>query len=596
MTMERGETKPLFGLRISSLTALNITQFLGALNDNIFKLLIGYFLIDIHGIASTQKILAGAGGVFVIPFLLFLSSAGTLADRFSKSRIIVFTKALEVFIVAFAIWTFTLNSTIASFIVLFFMATQSAIFGPSKYGIIPEIVEQENISKANGLLTSFTFLACIIGTFFASFLTQITGRNFILTSIFCLGISVLGLASSFLIRKTPSAGSEKKFTPWFFWDVYQTIRKVSAEPSLVAAIFASAFFLFLGAFFQLNMIPYAIHALGLSDIEGGYLFLVTALGIGIGSVVAGYISGKQVELGLVPIGALGVIFNCFFIDAVGDNLYFVIPIVFFMGFFGGIYVVPLDSFIQFSSPNILRGQVVAAANFLSFVGVFLASLLLFFLSEVLDVPPNTGFSILGGITLVVIALFSYQFYDYLARFVAMTISRLRFSMEIFGSDGAADHPVVYLSEYKAWNDSLLFMGSQRRRMRIFVDAEQEAVRPWLKFLYRLLRIVFIPEVESIHRNAKCAKKITKWLSKGFSICILIEPERFDVESARLAEFFRTFITDVDYSLIPVTIHKGEKEKHARFFARASRIFRTPAEVTFHSPILSERIESNAQID
>ena len=342
--------------RFSSFTYLNVTQFLGALNDNIYKLLIVYFFIQLEGIEYSHQILATTGATFVIPFLLFSAISGTLADRFSKRDVIVITKILELVIMGLAVCAFAFQSKWGSYAILFMLATQSAIFGPSKYGIVPELVASEKISKANGLMTSFTFLAIILGTFLASFLIQITGRNFIICSIFCTFIALVGLYTSFCIEPTPPSGSEKKFQVFFLRQIFQTLKLARQEVSLLPAMCGSAFFLFVGAFTQLNIIPFAIQSLHLSDVEGGYLFFLTALGIGTGALVAGKISGRIVELGLVPIGALGISICAFLLDIYSSHLLVVIPLVTLLGVFGGIYEIPLDSYIQVASPEIPRSN------------------------------------------------------------------------------------------------------------------------------------------------------------------------------------------------------------------------------------------------
>ena len=201
--------------RFSSFTYLNFTQFLGALNDNIYKLLIVYFFIQLEGIQYSHQILATTGATFVIPFLLFSAISGTLADRFSKRDIIVTTKILELVIMGLAVCAFAFQSKWGSYAILFLLATQSAIFGPSKYGIVPELVSSEKISKANGLMTSFTFLAIIFGTFLASFLIQVTGRNFIISAIFCTFIAIVGLVTSFGIEPNASFRFRKKVSILF---------------------------------------------------------------------------------------------------------------------------------------------------------------------------------------------------------------------------------------------------------------------------------------------------------------------------------------------------------------------------------------------
>ncbi|MCB1136375.1 MAG: MFS transporter, partial [Chlamydiia bacterium] len=345
------QLRSFFTRQCSSLTYLNVTQFLGAMNDNIFKLVIAYYLIDIQGAKNSETILATAGAVFVLPFLLFSASSGTLADRWSKRNIIVSAKFLEVLIMALGIWAFQVESPMGCYVILFLMATQSAYFGPSKYGIVPEIVTSDRISKANGLLTMFTFLAIIVGTFLASFITQVSGRDFIIAAMLCTCVALAGFISSFYISYTPPAGSDKKLNPLVPYVIYSTLKKASERHCLLTAAFGSAYMMFIGAFFQLNIIPFAMQCLHLSDVEGGYLFLLTALGIGTGSVLAGKLSGRFVELGLVPFAGIGIILCYFGIDYYSESLSAAIILTLLVGVFGGIFVIPFDTFIQVTSPN-----------------------------------------------------------------------------------------------------------------------------------------------------------------------------------------------------------------------------------------------------
>lgn len=144
---------------------MNISQFLGVINDNVFKFLTVFLLIDIQGVEASSSILFWVGTVYVLPFLLFSSAAGVLADKFSKQKIIVALKAVEVLTTALAIFAFWLESAWACYALLFLLSLHSAAFGPSKYSIIPEIVSHEKISKANGLITSFTYLGVIVVLF-----------------------------------------------------------------------------------------------------------------------------------------------------------------------------------------------------------------------------------------------------------------------------------------------------------------------------------------------------------------------------------------------------------------------------------------------
>lgn len=577
-----------FSFKFSSFTYLNVTQFLGALNDNIYKLLIVYFFIQLEGMEYSHEILATTGATFVIPFLLFSALSGTLADRFSKRDIIVTTKILELVIMGLAVCAFAFQSKWGSYAILFLLATQSAIFGPSKYGIVPELVSKEKISKANGLMTSFTFLAIIMGTFLASFLIQITHRNFIISAIFCTFIGLIGLVTSFAIEPTPPSGSNKKFEFFFLKEIYHTLKLAREEVSLLPAMLGSAFFLFLGAFTQLNIIPFAVQSLQLSDIQGGYLFFLTALGIGTGALIAGKISGKIVELGLVPFGALGISIAAFCLDLFSHHLIAVIPLVTILGVCGGLFEIPLDSYIQVASPRQSRGQMVAATNFMSFIGVLCASALIYLNSEVFGLESDKGFVLIGLLTFMVMIAYTIEFFDYVTRFVASILSKLHFTTSFTGLENIPDCPTLYVCTHRAWNDTLLLLGAQRRRMRFFIQKEQSHPSNWTLYLYKLLRIVFIPNIEPLVENPACLKAIEESLNKGYSVSIFIES--FDVES-EVAKWHQTapfnqILEKGRYPIIPVTIEKGLKLPVFPWFKRFQRKIHVPASVCFGAVLFS----------
>lgn len=564
---------------------LNVTQFLGALNDNIFKLLIAFFLIQQLGTDSSYMIFATTGAIFVLPFLLFSSNSGTLADRFSKRNIIVFTKILELLVMSMGLLAFAFESVIFSYVTLFMMATQSAIFGPSKYGIIPEIVNIEKIPTANGLMTSFTFLAIIIGTFLASFITEITDRNFILAALMCTMISLAGVMMSFGIEYTPPSGSIKRLNIKF-WDVFKTIKTSLHVPSLLPAILGSAFFLFLGAYVQLNIVPFAMESLGLTDYQGGYLFLLTALGIGSGAMLAGRISGKSVELGMVPTAAAGITVCLFLIDYFSTSLAAVIPLILITGILGGIFQIPLDSFIQVASPPDSRGQVIAATNFLSFLGVLLASGLLYFISGILGLGADKGFSVLGVLAGGVAIYFAFQFFDYVSRFVGMILSKLHFSTTRVGEENIPSEPALYICRHTDWNDTLLMLGSQRFRMRFFIQNEQKH-KGWMKRLYKLLRIVFIPEVETLSDDPDGIRSIGKILKSGISVCIFVENIAIEEEIDIIlnSPLFQEVLRENQTQVVPVTIEKGTKPNNSGLFSIIVKKLHIPACLTFGKGIV-----------
>lgn len=572
--------KELLNKRLSSFTYLNITQFLGALNDNIFKLLAVYFLISLSSFENSHFILSATGAIFVVPFLLFSSTSGMLADRFSKRNIIVLTKILELLVMTFGVLAFAYESKVGAYLTLFLLATHSALFAPSKYGIVPEIVTNDRISKANGLMTSFTFLAIILGTFFASFITEITGRNFILASLLCTVISLAGVMTSFGIEYTSPSGSQKKLNVHIFGEIINTLKFAKNFPSLLACILGSAFFLFVGAFIQLNIIPFAVESLQLSDVQGGYLFLLTALGIGTGSLIAGKISGKTVELGLVPIGLIGITIGLFFIDFLSNSLVAVIPLVVALGMFGGLYEVPLDAYIQVASPADSRGQFVAATNFMSFVGVLCASVSVYVITEFMGLKADKGFTFLGILTAIMSVIYGFLFFDYFARFMGTIFCRLRFNTVFEGVEEIPANPAIYVCRHTAWNDTLLMLGAQRRRMRFFIEEEQDHTK-WFKRFYKMLKVVLIPSIEPLEKNENCLTEIKKTLEKGISVCIFAEEANLDEKIEKLLHSysFKEIVNGSDVVILQVEIHKGERNKvTSRFFSWINKL-RVPAFVS-----------------
>ena len=399
---------------------LNIAQFLGVVNDNAFKFLILFLFIDLKGVEHSSEILFWVGVVYVLPFLLFSSAAGVLADRISKQKMIIFIKSTEVILMILGIFAFISKNEIASYSLLFFLSIHAAVFGPPKYSIIPELVPINHIPRANGLITSFTYLGIIMGTFLASALARITGRNFPLAAGACAIIALLGFISSLFIPKTEPKRSKKKINPLFAYEIYQTLRNAKRIPLLLPAIFGASSFLFVGAFFQLNVIPYAIESLELTEVGGGYLFLLTAIGIALGAIVAGKLCKNRIDLGLACLSGIVLSALLFLIGEVSHPFILVLLFLFFLGVCGGMYIVPMESFIQTSSLEQKRGQIIAANNFLSFCGVLIAPMLIYLFNGILHLTSAQGFMVASILILVFVLVItshlSGYFFSFLNRF------------------------------------------------------------------------------------------------------------------------------------------------------------------------------------
>lgn len=501
-----------------SLYLLNATQFLGALNDNIFKLLIIFLLINLQGAEYANSILAYAGFWFVVPFLLFSSAAGVMADRISKRPIIVAMKVVETVIMALAVWAIYKQSALFCYILLFCMGMQSAIFGPSKYGIIPELVDSRKVSKANGLLSAFTYLAIILGTFLASFITKITSKNFTIASSFCVVVAILGFFTSLGIKKTPAKGTKKLINPFFPYEIYQSLKISYEVPHLVTAIFGAAFFLFIGAFTQLNIIPFAIQSMGLDETGGGFLFLATAIGIAMGASFAGKISKDKVEIGLSCIASFFLAIFFFLLSLCSFSLILVIINLIFLGFCGGVLLVPFDSFIQVESPDKHRGRIVAANSFLSFFGVLLAAIFIFLLGSGLDLSAKSAFTIMGILTLVFSIFISGRLAALFFPFLSQKFLLRYYALQV--ATPTPEKKSVLILQKGSWLD-ILILFSFLPNLRILRPSKYLRQFPYFNFLFN--NIHRTPVKSDPDKTLSEAFKKAKKRTKADHLCLYISP-------------------------------------------------------------------------
>jgi len=384
--------------KISSFTILNAIQFCAAINENLFKLLSAYFLIYVLGEKSADSIMEKVGMIFILPFLLFSSLGGIFADRFSKNRMIIITRSLELTCLLFALFFFTNSLYTSAYILLFFMATFSAIFGPCKYGIIPELTAPSKLLYANSIIASFTYIGIIIGTALPSLVVWITDNNYKIALLSSVFLAIIGLFLSFFLPKTPVENKEKTFRIFIYMELIDGLKQMWKIPSLFSAAFAFSYFLFIGGFVQLNLIPYSIHILGLSDIAGGYFFLITALGLGLGSFLTHTISKEKIHLKFVPFSGMGIsLILCLFIFT-ASFWQLVAILLFILGFLGGILIVPPQAFILFASPKEDRGRNFATANFFSF------AFALYLLNTLLALNPAQSFFVIGIVNFVVMLI------------------------------------------------------------------------------------------------------------------------------------------------------------------------------------------------
>lgn len=377
--------QPADNLRSRTFLGLLVAQFLAAFNDQAIHASSMFFAINTNAMSKDTAI-SLMPILFYAPWALFCTLAGYLADRYSKWNSLVFWKFAEIAITAVAVlgfWLGTHGAAFGPYLVLstvFLMGTHSAFFVPAKYGAMPEILQPHMLSRGNGLLESLSFLAVILGTVLGGVLSQVFRGEEYYIGLILVGLAVIGALASLLMRRMPAANPHRPFPPYLYQPLWQSIRSLLRSRPLALAVIGIAFFTFIVAFMRSTMymhgqtrVPPWDEALT-SEVVG-----MVALGIGLGSPLVGFLSGGKVELGMVPIGALGMITATLIAALALDRLPALVVCITMIGFFTGFYIVPLFTLLQYRAPKTSKGDAIATSNFINVTGAIIASVLFFLL-------------------------------------------------------------------------------------------------------------------------------------------------------------------------------------------------------------------------
>lgn len=571
---------------------LNVTQFCGAFNDNALKLLMIFFLITLKGPSQAGTVSAVAGAVLVVPFLVFSSFSGVLADRFSKQRIIVTLKVVEIVVTSLGTLAFLYKSEVGLYAVLFLMGTHSALFAPSKYGVVPELVSKDQLSKANGLMESFTYLAVILGTVIASLLVEMTAANYLFSACFCIGIAVVGLIAASQIPPTKPVGTDTPFSIFFIRDVVASVKEIRSDRELLLAVLGTSYLMFLAAFTQINLIPYGMQTLGLIQEQSGYLFLIAALGIGAGSLIAGKLSGRCVEFGVVPIGAIGLTAAAIALQFAPPLLSSVLPVILVLGLSAGLFIIPLQAFIQLRSPDDKRGEILAASVFLNWVGVLMAAGITYVFSVHQTVSAGQGFMVMGVLTLVLTLITLKILPDFLVRFLGLILTRLCYWIKIIGAENIPlTGPALLVSNHVSWVDVLLINATQQRRIR-FVMERRVYENRFLNPLFRLMQVIPVSSEDGPKKLTAFFKETRAALDDGYLVCIFAEGSI--TRNGLLNEFrpgFERILKGSNHPIIPVYIGGiwGSifSYAHGKLLSRLPMKLPYPVIILFGAPLSSD---------
>ncbi len=570
--------------------SLFATQFQGAFSDNVLKNLVIFMLVAMNlTLAEKHRIGELVGALFSLPFILFSMAGGYLADRYSKRTISIGTKLFEILVMLLALAGLMGERMPVLLFCVFLMGMQSAFFGPSKYGLLPELLPEKRLSWGNGLLELGTFTAIILGTVAAALMAEhFRGQHFTSGAILIL-LAAVGLTTSLGITRVPAADPHRKFHANFLKSLLSQIRSWRRDRPLILAALGNMYFNFLGALLLLNVFFFGADVLKVGEAQIGWLNAALAVGIGLGSVAAGYLSGGKIEYGLVPLGVAGISAICLLLAAPGLSMRTTLVRLTLLGFAGGFFIVPVCALLQHRPDKSKKGEVLAAANLLSFVGVFLASGMHYLLAETAGLSPSQIFLFSGGLTLAGTIYVIGLLPDSLLRFVLWALTRTIYRIHIMGRDNIpAKGGALFVCNHVSMVDALLLLASTDRQVRFMMFRDYYEL-PYIKPFARILGVIPISSEQRPRDMIRSLRTASDAMRAGEVVCIFAEGQITRI--GHMLPFRRGFeriMKDVNAPIIPVALdgvwgsifsfYKG------RFLWKIPRRIPYPVTVNYGNPL------------
>jgi len=574
---------------------LFLTQFQGAFSDNVYRTLamfifIGMTLPQFAGDSRTLR-MALVGALFALPFILFSMAGGYLADRFSKRSVAIGTKIAEIFIMGLALLALALNEPILLLATVFLMGAQSAFFGPTKYGLLPELLPEKKLSWGNGLLELGTFLAIVGGTIGGGWLFEIFKGSHVWTGVILVVLAMLGTGWSLGIDRVPAADPAKQWRVNFLADLWGQLGTIRRDRVLTLAVFGNTYFFFLAALIQ----QYAIYAYGkdLLQLREGqitsYLMSAIAIGIGVGSLAAGYLSGNKIEYGLIPLGSLGMTAFGAFLAQPGRELTGVIAGLVLYGFFAGFFIVPIAALIQHRPDPKEKGAIIAASNLLSFVGIFGAAGIFYFLADVLHLNPRQVFLTTTLLTLTATIYMLWLLPSAFLRFLLWIATHTVYRVRVNGRDNIpAKGGALFVCNHVSFVDALLLIAATDRHVR-FMMLKSYYELPYVKPFARALGVIPISSEQRPRDLLKSLQTASDAIKNGHVVCIFAEGQITRI--GQLLPFRRgleRIMKEVDAPIVPIaldgvwgSLFSFEKR---RFIWKLPHRIPHPVTVSFGSPL------------
>jgi len=517
------------------------TQALGAFNDNAFRqgmiVLIGFHLGLSVEAASTYAMIAPA--IFILPFFLFSASAGQIAEKFEKTRLIRYVKLFEIGAMLLAVYAFHAHQVTLLFVVLFLMGLHSTVFGPIKYAILPQALKPEELVGGNGLVEMGTSIAVLLGMMAGGSLMALGDFGATAASILVVGIAVTGYLASRAIPPAPATAPDLEFNFNAASETVRVMRYVARNRTVFNAVLGISWFWFFGTVFTAQLPGYTQVFLGGGESVLNLTLALFSVGVGVGSLLCERLSGHKVEIGLVPFGSIGM--TVFAVD-----LYFARPLAstlhglgmggFLMapgswrlvldltliGLFAGLYIVPLFALVQSRTERSELSRVIAGNNILNALFMVLAAGLGLGLTALGFSVPQIFLTV--AILNALVAIYIYTLVpEFLMRFLSWILIKTLYRIETEGLEKVPDEGAALLvCNHVSFMDPLIVMGVVRRPIR-FVMYYKIYNIPLLNFIFRTAKAIPIAgRKEDAALLDAAFDEVDRALAQGELVCIFPE--------------------------------------------------------------------------
>ncbi len=548
-----------------------LTQFLGAANDNLFKfaftVMVTYQLQDSWLTAKMAGLVIG--GLFILPFVLMSATAGQWADKHDKAFIMRSVKLLEVAIMVLVGIGFWLQLVPLLLACVLLMGLHSTLFGPVKFAYLPQHLQQSELTGGNGMVEMGTFVAILLGNVAGGLLIAIPefGRQWV--SAACLGLAVLGWWVARSIPASPSSAPDLKINWNPFSETWRNLKLAAEYPSVFRSLLGISWMWFFGAVFLAQFSSFALDVLGGDEQVAALLLVVFSIGIAVGALSCEVFSPRHVEIGLVPVGAVGMTVFAFdlYLATRGQQHGTGAPLVGVMDFIlsptqwrvmadlamlafsAGLYSVPMYALIQLRAQPSHRARIIAANNILNALFMIVSSVLAgLLLGAGLSIPEVFG--VTAVLNVLVVGYVFWLMPEYIVRLVMLFVTRVVYRLKVRGemhlpTDGAA----ILVCNHVSFVDAVI-LGVCSPRPMVFIMDHRIFKTPGMGWFFRAVKAIPIaPQKEDPRAYEAAFERARAVLREGDLLCIF--PEGSITKDGKLQPFKPGIMKILETNPVPV---------------------------------------------